>query len=102
LATLRLTVHEARAHPRPTTEGIPFLGFVVFPTHRRLKRRQGIAYRRRLKALLAAYEGGEIPLERVTDSVQGWVSHVRYGDTWGLRQALFADVSIAAGGESHG
>ena len=46
LAALRLTIHEERAHPRPITEGIPFLGFVVFPTHRRLKRRKGIAYRR--------------------------------------------------------
>ena len=90
IARLRLMIHEAQAHPRPVTEGIPFLGFVVFPTHRRLKRRKGIAYRRRFKRLLAAYAAGEIPLERVTASVQGWVNHVRFGDTWGLRRALFA------------
>jgi RNA-directed DNA polymerase len=87
-ARLRLTIHERRAHPRPVTEGIPFLGFVVFPTHRRLKRRKGIAYRRRLQWLLAAYAAGEIPLEQVTASVQGWVNHVRHGDTWGLRRAV--------------
>jgi len=87
LAWLRLTIHPA-AHPRPVTEGIPFLGFVVFPTHRRLKRRKGIAYQRRFKRLLAAYAAGEIPLERVTASVQGWVNYVRFGDTWGLRRAV--------------
>ncbi|MFQ5614651.1 MAG: reverse transcriptase domain-containing protein, partial [Anaerolineae bacterium] len=49
LARFRLALHEARCHPRPVTEGIPFLGFIVFPTRRRLKRRKGIHYRRRLK-----------------------------------------------------
>lgn len=96
LAGLRLTVHEERAHPRPTSAGIPFLGFVVFPAHRRLKRAKGIAYRRRLQGLLTAYEAGEIPLERVTDSVQGWANHVRYGDTWGLRRALLANLPETA------
>src|SRR5512143_846148 len=38
LADLRLTVHES-AEVAPVTNGIPWLGFVVFPTHRRLKAR---------------------------------------------------------------
>ncbi|MBN1922332.1 MAG: RNA-dependent DNA polymerase, partial [Anaerolineae bacterium] len=41
LARLRLTAHPG-AHPRPVTEGIPFLGFVLYPDRRRLKRRKGI------------------------------------------------------------
>jgi RNA-directed DNA polymerase len=93
LACLRLTIHP-QAHPRPVTEGIPFLGFVVFPTHRRLKRRKGIAYQRRFKRLLAAYAAGEIPLERVTASVQGWANHARFGDTWGLRQAVLGALPV--------
>ena len=35
LARFRLTLHEGSAHPRPSTEGIPLLGFVVYPEHRR-------------------------------------------------------------------
>jgi RNA-directed DNA polymerase len=96
LARLRLTLHERPTRPRPVTEGIPFLGFVVFPTGRRLKRRKGIAYRRRFKRLLASYAAGEVSLERVTASVRGWVNHARYGDTRGLRRALFADLLVPA------
>jgi hypothetical protein len=33
-------------------EGIPFLGFVVYPERRRLKRRKGIYFRRRLQRLV--------------------------------------------------
>jgi RNA-directed DNA polymerase len=97
LARLRLTIHPG-AHPRPVTEGIPFLGFIVFPRRRRLKRRKGIAYRRKLKGLLASYAAGEVPFDRVTASVQGWVNHVRYGDTRGLRRAIFAALPITAPG----
>lgn len=80
LADLRLTIHP-EAQPRPVTEGIPFLGFVVFPTHRRLKRRKVIHYRRRLKEILRAYSDGTLPADRVTASILGWINHARYGDT---------------------
>jgi hypothetical protein len=95
LARLRLTVHPG-SHPRPVSEGVPFLGFVVYPAHRRLKRRVGLHFRRRLKGLLHAYGAGEVALERVDASVQGWVNHVRYGDTWGLRRTLFTALPIQA------
>jgi hypothetical protein len=91
LAALRLTAHPG-AHPKPVGEGISFLGFVLFPQRRRLKRRKGIYYQRKLRALLAAYARGEIPLETVTASVQGWVNHVRYGNTVGLRKAVLRRV----------
>jgi hypothetical protein len=93
LATLRLTIHPG-AHPRPTTEGIPFLGFVIYPTHRRLKRRNAVKARRRIKGLLAAYRAGDIPLDRVDASIQGWINHARYGDTWGLRRDMLKSVVI--------
>ena len=62
---LRLTLHESRCQPRPVSEGIPFLGFVVYPHHRRLKRRKGIAYRRRLRRAAARLPpGGEVAWTR--------------------------------------
>jgi len=93
LADLRLTIHPS-AHPRPVTEGIPFLGFVVFPTHRRLKRRKVIHYRRRLKELMRAYSNEELPADGVTESILGWINHVRYGDTWGLRRDVLEGVAL--------
>ncbi len=96
MARQRLTIHEERAQVRPVSEGIPFLGFVVFRHRRRLKRRKGIAYHRRLRALAEQYADGEITLEQVTASVQGWVNHARYGDTWGLRKAMLNNALIPA------
>ncbi|MGB8648000.1 MAG: reverse transcriptase domain-containing protein [Anaerolineae bacterium] len=93
LAKLRITLH-AGAHPRPVTEGIPFLGFVVSPDRRRLKRRKGVHFVRRMRSRLAALGAGEITLDELTASVQGWVNHVRYGNTVGLRKAVLGRVSL--------
>ena len=93
LADLRLTIHP-HAHPRPVTEGIPFLGFVVFPTHRRVKRRKVVHYRRHLREQLRDYRAGEQDLQTMQASVQGWINHVRYGDTWGLRSAVLREVVL--------
>jgi retron-type reverse transcriptase len=95
LATSRLTLHENRAQARPVSEGIPFLGFVVFPTHRRLKRRVGIAFRRRLQRRLAQYVAEEIEIDHLVASILGWIEHARHGDTWGLRRALLRGVIIS-------
>lgn len=94
LSALRLTVHETRAQPRPVSQGLPFLGFIVFPTHRRLIRRKGINYRRRLKKLIQAYRVGEVAFDKLNASVQSWIGHVSHGDTWGLRRAMFAEVVL--------
>jgi retron-type reverse transcriptase len=93
LADLRLTIHPG-AQPRPVTEGLPFLGFIVFPGHRRVKRRKVVHYRRRLKVLQQAYDAGELPVEQVSASIRGWINHVRYGDTWGLRRAILRPVVL--------
>lgn len=94
MAALRLTIHASRAQARPVTEGFPFLGFVVYPDHRRLKRRTGVAYLRRLRQLTRAYSAGDLPLVRVTASVQGWANHLRYADTLALRRSVLRNLIL--------
>lgn len=89
LATLRLTIHDPQAQVIPCRHGIPWLGFVVYPTHRRLKARNVVKFSRRLARNLDLYEAGEISFADLDASVQGWINHVRYADTWGLRRHLF-------------
>ncbi len=92
LAALRLTIHPG-AHPRPVEEGIPFLGFVVYPERRRLKRRTVVSYGR-LRALAHSYLLGDISLGQLTASTRGWFNHTRYGNTVGLRKAVFGSMAL--------
>jgi hypothetical protein len=95
LNTLRLVIHESRCLPRPVTDGIKFLGFVVYPEKRLLKKEKGIAYQRKLKTLLKTSSP-----EKLKASLQGWVNHLRYGDTWNLRKSIFGKYDLLGG--SHG
>ena len=88
LNILRLTIHTDKAHIFPTQKGIPFLGFRIYPEYRLLKARKANQYRRHLKSLNKKNKTGEMEREKVLSSMQGWVNHVRYGDTWGLRDAI--------------
>jgi hypothetical protein len=89
-ATLRQRFHENEAMVFPTRTGIPFLGWRVYPTHRLLRRRNGVAFQRRLRTLCARLAAGNISFAQLDGSVQGWLAHAAQGDTWGLRGAVFA------------
>ena len=90
LSSKRLTIHDGSAQVMPVVAGIPWLGFVVYPTHRKLKRRNAVNFRRRLENNLDAYGAGRLSFGELDAGVQGWINHVRYADTWGLRRHLFS------------
>lgn len=74
---------------QPVNCGIPWLGFVVYPTHRKLKQRNVVNFTRRLTHNLEQYHAGQLTFAELDAGVQGWINHVRYADTWGLRDAVF-------------
>lgn len=91
LIALRLTAHPS-LQPKPVDEGIPFLGFIIFPQRRRLKRRKGLHFRRTLQRLYNSWHTGEAAMDQMTASVQGWINHVRYANTVGLRKAMLSSL----------
>jgi hypothetical protein len=88
LATQRLTVHETAAQVQPVVTGIPWLGFVVYPTHRLLKRRNVVNFTRRFEHNVDLFAEGRITFAELDASVKGWINHVRFADTWGLRRTI--------------
>jgi RNA-directed DNA polymerase len=96
LAQERLTIHKAQTQVLPTHCGIPWLGFVVYPTHRLLKCRNAVNFTRWLERNLDGYRSGHISFAQLDASVHGSINHVRYADTWGLREHVFATHSISA------
>ena len=43
---------------------------------------------------ISLYAQGAITCAELDASVQGWINHVRYGDTWGLRERLFQQHKV--------
>ena len=86
--------YKTAAQVQPTAQGIPWLGFVVYPTHRRLKARNAVKFTRRLARNIADFRAGRIIFAELDASVQGWIAHVAYADTWGLRSHIFGEMAV--------
>ncbi len=90
MSGLRLRLHENQAAVFPVDAGIPFLGWRVYPDHRRLRRRNGVAFQRRFSALRREFAAGRITFDQMQAFIQSWIAHAAHGDTWGLRRSLLS------------
>jgi retron-type reverse transcriptase len=97
LQTLRLTVHESKAQPRPVETGVSFLGFQVFPDHRRLRSANGYAFQRRLKARSRLLKKSKITQKDFSSGLVSWLNHAGYGDTWNLRFSILINAGSYGG-----
>ena len=69
----------------------------LFPDHTRIKARKVREGTRRLTAQYDAWRSGAISFAEFDASVQGWINHVRYADSWGLRTHVLAPFEWAPG-----
>lgn len=102
LAAQGLSVHPAKRIVFPVAEGCDFMGYRIWPDHRRLRPKTGYHGRRKLVRLACRYGNGEVSLERVRSSVAAWIGHVRHADTWGLRRAVLGDMVFRCGTSQNG
>ena len=91
---LRLVLHPKKSVVFPVKVGLDFCGFVIYPTHRRLRRSGLRRFVRRFRRQRAAYRRGELTLADWQTSVQCWLAHAAHGDTWRLRRRIFADYPL--------
>jgi len=92
---LRLRMHARKCQVAPVRSGVEFLGWQVYPDHRRLRRSTGVRFQRRLRDLQEAYAAGDIELDQVRASVTSWIGHLSHGATYGLRRNLLRAAVFA-------
>ena len=59
-----------------------------------MKPRKAIHFQRRLLGLAQDYRLRKIPIDPVHVAVLGWINHVRYGNTVGLRKRILRKVRL--------
>lgn len=92
---LRLRLHTRKQTVTPVTQGIDFLGYRVFPTHRLLRRTSGYRFQRNLKRMAMQYRAGTIDQKKIRHRVAAWIGHASHADAYGLRAALFESVTFS-------
>ena len=99
LAGLRLQPHTERLAILPSSAGRVFVGYRIFPTHRRLKAEGKRRFLRRLRWLRRALDEGAITADDVHQRIMSWLGHAgqadcldlirRLGRTWLFKDGRF-------------
>ncbi|MCU0943474.1 MAG: RNA-directed DNA polymerase [Hydrogenophaga sp.] len=94
LHRLRLRLHAHSAHLQPVASGVPWLGHVVYPEHRRLKSRKVVATTRRLARAWEQVHDGSARFAEFDARVQGWIAHAAHSRSRGIRERVLARFDI--------
>jgi retron-type reverse transcriptase len=83
---------------RPTSMGIDFVGFRIWATHRKLKKKTAIKIKTRLKYLFRAFSRGEVTKEELDRSIASYRGILKHCNSYQFRQGLnkmYSEVKTA-------
>jgi len=77
LAALRLRVHPRKTRLWDVREGVPFVGYRIFPWGAKLPRATVTRFRRHLRSIAEAYADGALDLAGAKQRISGLIGHAR-------------------------
>ena len=92
LVRLRLRLHPDKSVVSRTDDGIRFLGYRVFASHRLLPKENVRRLRRRVRSMQADYAAGQIDFADIRRRLMSWSGHARQANTYRLRERLFDTI----------
>lgn len=90
---LQLQLKEKGTFLQPVSQGLPFLGFRVFPNLKQIKRSNWKRFTKKFRQRQKQYEKGEISQEEMQQSIASLLGHIKQGDTWHLRNQFLEKYS---------
>ncbi len=73
---------------RPTSMGIEFVGFRIWSTHIKLRKKTAKKLKKRLQHMFNAYRIGEIDKDTLNRSIASYRGVLKHFDSYGMRQSL--------------
>jgi retron-type reverse transcriptase len=88
----RLRLHSKKNTISPVNNGIRFLGYRVFPSHRLLPKENVRRFLRRVKQMQKEYSAGVTSFLSIQQKLMSWVGHALNANTCELRKRLFSKI----------
>ncbi|KLU66775.1 reverse transcriptase (RNA-dependent DNA polymerase) [Desulfosporosinus acididurans] len=79
---------------RSVSQGIEFVGFRVWPTHKKLRKKSALKMKRRLRYLQRSYARGEIGMQEVNNSVQSYLGILKHCNSHNLKTKLLRSLTF--------
>ncbi len=86
---LNLELHPKKQRIFPASQGIDFLGYVVFPDYCLLRKSNKEKFRKKLRKFKKLYLEKKIEKETVRASLTSWLAHANHAKTRRLRTKIF-------------
>jgi retron-type reverse transcriptase len=94
LVQLRVRLHPRKCFVATVTSGVTFLGYRIFPTHRRLDGDNVRRFKRQLRRYRQAVEEGCMSNRERNDRIRSWVAHAMHADTARLRDRILREMAV--------
>lgn len=94
LQALGLCLHQHKAVVCRTTEKVPVLGYQISRDKRWLQSANGKKAFRKIRAQAKACQQKKMRFTDVQPSIRAWIGHAQHGQTWLLREKLFASLKF--------
>jgi retron-type reverse transcriptase len=94
---LRLrTNHKTQVFPIGINNGraLDFLGYRIYPTHRRLRVDSIKCMKTKLRRFQRLYRDRRITLSQIQPVIQSWIAHASHAQTYGLRSHLLSSFPL--------
>ena len=76
------------------SRGVDFVGFRVWSTHKKLRKKSALRMKRRLRYLQRAYARGDVNMQEVSCSVQSYLGIMKHCDSHNLKTKLLQSLTF--------
>jgi len=76
----------------PVSQGVDFLGYRTWETHKLLRNKSKNRMRRKLRRIQRLYARDEIALPTINSIIQSWLGHCKHADTYRLRKKILGAI----------
>ena len=98
LPSLRLKAHPGKTRLWDSREGVPFVGYRIFPWGAKLPRATVTRFRRHLRAIAEAYADGALDLGGAKQRLSGLIGHARPAHAEAVLADALDDYPLVRGG----
>ncbi len=85
---LHLELHPEKTKISFLKRGVGFLGIRIYPHHKLLAKRNSRKFRKKLSLLITKYQNKQIEYDKVYDTIEGWIAHIKHANSYKLRQRI--------------
>lgn len=89
-SNLKIELHPEKSKIIPLGGGVAFLGFRIFHHHRLLKKSNTRRIWKRIERFKQKYDAKEIDMEKINQSLEGWIAYAEFANTYNLRTRVLA------------